>query len=569
MSRGAPAPDDPLEFPTGGGAMAAAIRAKDWSATPLGPIAGWPASLKTVVQLMLSSRHPMFLWWGPELVQLYNDAYVPSFGRGKHPDALGQRGADCWQEIWPIIGPQIAGVMTRGLATWHEDALVPIFRNGKIEDVYWTYGYSPVFDERGRIAGTLVVCTETTALVRARHLQDEAHARLQQAHDERTLLVRELEAASRAKDEFLAMLGHELRNPLAPIVTALEMQRLRQDGRQNAELSVVERQVAHLTRLVDDLLDVSKITRGKVELKREAVDVADVLGKAVEMASYLIEGRQHRLIVRMPDEPIVWWGDPMRLAQIVANLLTNAARYTAPRGEIELAAARDRDRDRDDVVIRVVDNGIGMSPELIANVFTLFVQGNRSRSSDRAEGGLGIGLTLVKSLVELHDGTVAAHSAGEGRGSEFVVRLPIRKAAELPAKPPVPARIRSAHGSQRVLVVDDNQDAAELLADLLREVGYDVRVAHDAAAALRLAPEFVPEIAILDIGLPVIDGYELAVRLRQIGALDGCRLLALTGYGQDADRDRARGAGFARHLVKPVKVAELLSAMQDDGPAPR
>jgi len=383
--------------------------------------------------------------------------------------------------------------------------------------------------------------------------QQQAREVLEKANQERTRLLRELAAANRAKDEFLAMLGHELRNPLAPIVTTLQLMKMRGDTDTSREQAIIQRQVEHLIRLVDDLLDVSKITRGKIELRRERSDIAAVLSKAVEMASPLIEKRCHRLDVRVPREPIAWFGDPVRLAQVVSNLLTNAARYTPEGGEVVLRARRDSK----DVVISVRDNGRGIAPHMLGRVFDLFVQGDRG--VDRAEGGLGIGLALVKSLVHLHGGCVSALSDGVGLGSEFIVRLPLdtSDAEAAPRKSFEP--LVAAEGGARVLLVDDNADAVETLALALGAQGHEVRVAHDPATALRIVEGFRPDVAVLDIGLPVMDGYELAMCLRQ--QLDGhaCRLFALTGYSQEGDRKRSVEAGFELHLVKPVDVDRLLS----------
>jgi PAS domain S-box-containing protein len=849
MHRESASPSKPwpvgLSADEGGGACGALLRAIDWAATPLGPIDGWPTSLTTILSMLLHSRHPMFLWWGPELIQFYNDAYVPSFGRGKHPAAMGQAGRECWQEIWEIIGPQIDDVMRLAKPSWNEDQLVPIFRNGRIEEVYWTYGYSPVFAEHGAVAGTLVVCTETTSRVVAEcrfrtirtmdehtslttdvdalwrcsarvfesaavdipfaliytrepslgsaqliaavgvaegpalttlvaqfsqysgwdarepatipepvsHLHDlatgswpanaaeaflvpfaksatqpvsgfivfglnpalafdvpyrehltqlsarvalelaridglklraaligernnlllkapiatalltgpehvfelanplylqivgrqnlngqtfrqafpelvltalpgvldhvyqtgepfvtnelvvrldrkhdgtlddvfcrfnleplrdsagtvygvmavldditdqvSARRALEKAHDERAKLLAELEAASRAKDEFLAMLGHELRNPLSPIVTALQLMRLHGDRTMSKAQEVIERQVDHLVRLVDDLLDISRITRGKVELRKEHVELAEVCNKAVEMASVLLKQRKHTLAIDVPVRGLRWEGDPVRLAQVVANLLTNAARYTEVGGHIVLAAHRDAD----EVVIRVVDDGIGIDAEMLPRIFDLFVQGKRS--SDRAEGGLGLGLALVKNLVAMHGGSVVAQSEGVGRGSEFVIRLPAAPSGELARETSAPARSAQpapAVTPKRVLVVDDNVDAADLLSDILRNAGHDVRVANDPLTALSTADEFRPDVAVLDIGLPVMDGYELATRMRASPAGVNCRLIALTGYGQDHDHARSSDAGFSIHLVKPVDLDRLKQLLND------
>jgi CheY-like chemotaxis protein len=310
-------------------------------------------------------------------------------------------------------------------------------------------------------------------------------------------------------------------------------------------------------RLVDDLLDVSRVARGLLELRRQKLDVRDVLAKATEVASPLIEIRQHRFEIHAPPRGVLLLdGDEGRLSQVVANLLTNAAKYTPPGGQIEIAAGRDGD----DVVIDVRDNGNGIAPELLPRVFDLFVQGRQEM--DRGNGGLGIGLALVRSLVQLHGGSVSAHSAGAGKGSTFTVRLPALERSGMGAQPAANSdAIRVASRPRRVLLVDDNEDALDMLAELLRAAGHEVRVALDGAAALEIAKAFRAEAAVLDIGLPGMDGYELARRLR--ARPEGPPLLiALSGYGQESDRERSEAAGFALHLVKPLEVSELLVALE-------
>ncbi len=373
----------------------------------------------------------------------------------------------------------------------------------------------------------------------------------------------QLERANRAKDEFLAMLGHELRNPLSPIVTALQLMHMHPGAAALHELNIIERHVEHLVRLVDDLLDISRITSGKIELKKRTVPVEEVLKNAVEMASPLLEQRHHRLTMALQPD-LAWTVDPTRLAQVVSNLLTNAARYTATGGTVRLTAWRDAG---DTIAVSVQDNGIGIPKRMLPRVFDLFFQGKPGR--DRTRGGLGIGLALVKSLVEMHGGRVSVVSAGPGRGSEFTIRVPaaspLRDAgshngaaipAETAVKPP-------AGKGRRLLLVDDNIDAVEALALFLSLYGHDVKTAHDPVSALRIVGEFDPEIAVIDIGLPVMDGYELIGRLRT--ALEGraCSFIALTGYGQDDDHRRSREAGFDRHLVKPVDPRQVLQIIDE------
>jgi PAS domain S-box-containing protein len=400
---------------------------------------------------------------------------------------------------------------------------------------------SAVRDETGQLLGFAKVTRDLSERRRA--------------EEERTALAA-AQQANRAKDTFLAMLGHELRNPLAPIVTALQLMKLRGNVTSSKEQVIIERQVQHVVSLVDDLLDVSRITQKKIQLKIETFELAAVVAKAVEMSSPLIEQRRHTLNVDVPREGMLLSADPVRLAQVLANLLTNAAKYTNVEGNIELSASRDGH----EVVIQVKDNGIGISPELISQMFDLFTQG--PRTLERAEGGLGIGLTLVRSLVEMHGGTVVALSDGPGKGSVFVVRLPAGTAASVATPKAVLRQRVKTHTPRRMLIVDDNIDAAELLAELCTEMGHQVKTAHDGPAALAVLDGFAPEIAILDIGLPVMSGYELAKRMReQLGS--SCRLIALTGYGQEHDRQKSLDAGFEAHMVKPINESRLTAIIEN------
>ncbi len=413
---------------------------------------------------------------------------------------------------------------------------------------------APVFDAEGRIVAAVNAFSDITDRKRVEE-------------QNRQLLVREREAraeaevANRSKDEFLAMLGHELRNPLAPIVTALQLMRLRGDESLLKERTMIERQVHHLIRLVDDLLDVSRITRGKIELQRERVEIAEIVAKAIEMASPLIEQRQHTLKVDVPRRGLAVEADAVRLSQVVANLLNNAAKYTEPHGLLTIAA----EREGEGLVLRVRDTGIGLSPEILPRVFDLFVQ--EHQALDRAQGGLGLGLAIVRVLVELHGGTVEAHSAGHGRGSEFVVGLPVHPAVDEMerAEPAAPAADRETEAAAgdglRILIVDDNADAAELLATSVERMGHRAEVAHDGPTGLAAAARFHPEVALLDIGLPVMDGYELARHLRELPGLAGVRLIAVSGYSQETDLEHAAAAGFESYLVKPIRLEQLAEVL--------
>lgn len=359
------------------------------------------------------------------------------------------------------------------------------------------------------------------------------------------------EAASRAKDEFLAMLGHELRNPLAPILTALQLLKLRGVSAVEHERSVIERQVRHLVRLVDDLLDVSRITRGMIELRSERVTVADVVARAAEMAGPLLEQRRHELSVDVPRAFVVD-GDPGRLAQVVANLLSNAAKYTEPGGSISVIAVSEGP----DICLTVRDSGVGIDEAMLRRVFDLFVQERQSLA--RSDGGLGLGLAIVRSLVELHGGSVTAHSDGRGRGSEFTIRLPRAAAqgdhiAAVSLASAVPA---ASSSGVRVLVVDDNVDAGVMLGEMVASFGHEPRVVADGPAALAEFWRFDPHVALVDLGLPVMDGFEVARRLRA-QATKPVTLIAVTGYGQARDREASAEAGFSAHMVKPVDMDEL------------
>jgi CheY-like chemotaxis protein len=369
-----------------------------------------------------------------------------------------------------------------------------------------------------------------------------------------------LKEADRRKDQFLAMLAHELRNPLAPIRNAAQVLRAlgASDPDRQGPADRIERQVTHLARLVDDLLDVSRFTEGKIKLTKAPVELAAVIARAVETSRPLIDARRHELTVSLPAEPIPVEADAMRLAQVVSNLLNNAAKYTEDGGRIRLTV----ERRPGEAVLRVRDNGMGIPAELLPHVFDLFTQGDRSLA--RSEGGLGIGLTLVKSLVELHGGAVAVHSEGPGKGSEFTVRLPTL-AALIPGQDEGGEAVRLVGPSRRVLIVDDNVDAAEMLALWLRTEGHEVCTAHDGARALQEAQAFGPEVVFLDIGLPRMDGYEVARQLRQLAGPKRPLLVALTGYGQDEDRRRAEEAGFNAHLVKPADPAALQELLSKGG----
>jgi signal transduction histidine kinase/CheY-like chemotaxis protein len=377
--------------------------------------------------------------------------------------------------------------------------------------------------------------------IQRRHAETELRKRMEQLAD-----------ADRRKDEFLAMLGHELRNPLAPVTTALQLMRLHSDEplRVARARETIERQVEHMTRLIDDLLDVSRITRGKIELRHEAVVLSSLVARAVEAARPVIDERGHRLTLDLPDEPVAVSGDPARLEQVLANLLNNAAKYTDVGGRIWVRAFVDAGQ----VTLSVKDNGAGLTPEMRDHVFDLFVQGPEVRAY--ARGGLGIGLTLVRRLVEMHNGTVEVRSDGLGKGSEFIVRLPLGVVSQVAPSGDANGAGLAALPMRRILVVDDNVDAAEALSELLRDFGHDVRAVHDGPSAIEQAAMHRPDIVLLDIGMPGFDGYEVARRMRTELGLKST-LVALTGYGEANHRRLSREAGFDQHVTKPVDIRKL------------
>ena len=378
---------------------------------------------------------------------------------------------------------------------------------------------------------------------------------LQSEIEERRHAQEQLTALNRRKDEFLAMLSHELRNPLAPIRNAVEViRRIAPPGqpRMAWATDVMDRQVRHMTELVEELLDVARISQGKISLQLKPIDLLAVVAHGVETARPMLDGRRHRLLTQLPAEPVWLRGDFARLSQVVSNLLNNAAKYTPEGGLIELSL-----QVRQGVaLVSVRDNGMGIEPALLPNVFELFEQGQRSL--DRSQGGLGVGLTLVQRLVQLHHGTVHASSAGPGQGAEFVVQLPCLSGVSAPAPQPAPqAELSQVPAVCRVLVVDDNVDAADTVALFLRMEGHSVETAHSGPEAVERAKAFEPDVVLLDIGLPGMDGFEVARRLRALPATRLSLVIALTGYGQKADQAHSRAAGFDHHLVKPADIAAL------------
>jgi signal transduction histidine kinase/CheY-like chemotaxis protein len=394
----------------------------------------------------------------------------------------------------------------------------------------------------------LTLLTAVQSALRARRRQYEVRDLLAQTR-----------AAIRHRDQFLAMLGHELRNPLGAIgnaMSVLDAACSPPDDLEREQRDIIRRQNEHLARLVDDLLDVSRITSGKVTLQKRSTDLCDLIRRAATSVSGLARAQRHNVMVKPAGEPVFVDGDPVRLEQVINNLMTNAIKYTPAGGRIELSVAAEGN----DAVLRVIDNGIGIAPELLSRVFDLFTQAEPAL--DRSQGGLGIGLTLVRALVEMHSGTVAVESEGPGKGSGFTIRLP--RVAPSRVEPPVRRAPAPSHqgAGRRILIIEDQPDARRALQRLLQVWGHQVEVADDGPGGLERAMAFLPDIALIDVGLPGLDGYEVARRIRAARG-NTMKLVALTGYGQPEDRERAYEAGFDLHLVKPVDRDQLLRALAD------
>jgi signal transduction histidine kinase/DNA-binding response OmpR family regulator len=492
---------------------------------------------------------------GPELVFEFAHPLAVATLHGR--DVLGKPLTEAVPELRDQEYPALLRrVVETGRRVEGKDRLVRLDDgHGRLRDTYWNFVYLPVRDADGRVEGVMTFDLEVTDQVVARRKIEEQAQALAEANREAERARAAAEAANRGKDEFLAMLGHEMRNPLAPILTSLQLMRIR--GGKSREHAIIERQVDHLVRLVDDLLDISRITQGKIDLKKERLELIDAVLGGVEIASPLLEARRQHLDIRVPQEGLPVVGDPDRLAQVVSNLVTNASKYSELGTTIRITAERLGAAAR----LRVRDNGVGIAPDMLTHVFEPFVQ--QPQSLERSKGGLGLGLAIVRSLVELHGGRASASSDGLGKGSTFVIDLPLAPGAEeieeLSAEPAgTRPAARDASGKRRILVVDDNEDAAESLAEILDELGYQVATAHDGPSALNIVKAFRPDVCLVDIGLPVMDGYELAQQLRGSDALpEDARIIAITGYGQEADRRRSREAGFNAHLVKPVSMDAL------------
>jgi signal transduction histidine kinase/ActR/RegA family two-component response regulator len=477
------------------------------------------------------------------------DALCQDVGRGAGAVLVADEGVldEGWRRLAAVVARQ---------PRWSDLPVLVLTRPGSeaviTVEALESLGNVTLLERPVRVA-MLVSAVRVALRARDRQYQIRAHL-VQQQRAEAAL-----READRRKDEFLAMLAHELRNPLAPIRNAVDALQLSDtgDGTLERVRDIMRRQVNHMVRLVDDLLEISRITRGKIELRKQRIDLSAVIASAIETSRPLIESAGHVLHVNLPDESVPLDADPMRLAQVFSNLLNNAAKYTDVSGEIWLDARCEGAV----VVIAVRDAGIGIPAEMLPHVFEMFAQEERSRR--RAQGGLGIGLTLVKSLTEMHGGSVHAWSDGPGKGSEFEVRLPVLSLAADEKTGKQERGRPSRLAALRVLVVDDNIDAADSLGLLLKLLGADSHVVHDGPSALEAIGWYRPTVVLLDLGMPGMDGYEVARRIRQQGPSRDLPLIALTGWGQEEDRRRTEMAGFTHHLVKPADAQTLQGLLEE------
>lgn len=508
------------------------------------------------------SPQPMVAVEGAEHVVIYlNDAFAHLVGR----DATDLVGRHFAQAVPEGGGNRCLALLDRAFRTGQFEKLEEQEHLGVTpRPVYWSYSVWPILGDDEHPVGVMIQVTDSTETALFRRQMTAMNeslivsaTRQHELAETAQSLGERLQSAVEARDRFLAILSHELRNPLAALSTGLQLLQLCGDDPSQAEdsstmMDMMDRQLKQLVWLVDDLLEVSRVSSGRVELRISRVDLASILRHAVDTSRPLIDRGGHELVISLPPGPIMIDADPTRLTQVFLNLLGNAAKYSEPGGHIELSAWRDEEKD--EVVVSVRDSGIGISAIDLSRVFDIFVQVDAERP--RSQGGLGIGLSLVKSFVELHGGHVEARSEGPGHGSEFIVRLPTKAEKPTPA-PPTPASEWRGGPRRRILVVDDNADAADSLGRLLQVMGHEVRTAHGGVEGVAKAAEFFPDVVLMDLGMPTVDGYEAARRIRARPKGSEPFLIALTGWGTDADRRRTRDAGFDCHLVKPVNTVVL------------
>lgn len=534
-----------------GGEIGALIRAYDWSTTPLGPMAGWPQSLRVSLQILLASKFPMQILWGEEYIQFYNDAYIAIAG-DKHPTALGQRGEDCWQEVWDFVHPQLDQVMMTGIATWSEDQLMVLNRNGYPEECFFTFSYTPIWEETsGTVAGIFIAVQETTKRILSERRERELRLEMEVAK-------KEAEYANQLKDQFLAVLSHELRAPLNPIVGWASLLRTRTFPSTTVEraLETIERNAKLQAQMVDDLLDVSRILRGKLHLNLRPVQLDAVINAALETVQSAASEKSLTIQIDLDDgAPLEVLGDAHRLQQVIWNLLSNAVKFTPAEGQISIGLQYLPGS----AVIRVMDSGRGIVAEFLPYVFDRFRQADSMTTKEF--GGLGLGLAIAHQIVELHGGTITAASDGAEQGATFTVELPLTEQLSPITEPTAEVVDADALLGLRMLMVEDEADSRELLTEILQLYGADVTAVGTAAEVLSRLANQQFDVLISDIGMPDVDGFALLKQVRQQPQGRQIPAIALTAYVSDLDQEQAMRVGFQAHVAKPLEPIHLINTI--------
>ncbi|UBF30487.1 response regulator (plasmid) [Kovacikia minuta CCNUW1] len=530
------------------GEMGARIQAFNWPATPIGMISNWDQSLQIALQILLLSKFPMQILWGQDYIQFYNDAYIPILGK-KHPVALGQRGEDCWREVWDFAGPLLNKVMRTGTATWSEDQLLVLERNGYPEECYFTFSYTPIWEQSGGVGGIFIAVNETTQKIlserRERELRVEAQAAKESA-----------EKANQLKDQFLAVLSHELRSPLNPILGWAKLLLIRELDRNTTRraLEAIERNAKLQAQMIDDLLDISRVLRNKLILDLAPVQFIPIIEDALETVDSNAIAKSIQIQTQFDNTPFHILADSNRLKQAIWNLLSNAVKFTPEAGSIIIQL----DYVESFAQLRVSDTGRGISADFLPHVFDHFQQADSSTT--RTFGGLGLGLAIAKQIIDMHGGYIQADSPGEGQGATFTVRLPLTT-QPLPPAPTEQPTINQQLSPIHVLVVEDDADNREMLAFTLERYGAKVTSASSAAAAIDTLSHCKPDVLISDIGMPGVDGYRLMQQVRSITQTSHIPGIALTAYVSEADQHQAFAAGFQAHLPKPVEPVQLVQTI--------
>lgn len=563
-------------LPDAGGEMGRLIQSIDWSVHPMGPPTAWSPALCSALRFVLANRAPMLIWWGLQFRQFYNDAACPILGP-KHPQSLGQPIADCWPERLDALAPLIQTTFAEGAATCLDDLPLMIARNGHLEETHFALVCSPLLDDTqaSGIGGVLATFTDIPPAARSAQVDrkryedqlSEVRQRLETTLEAERSARREAERLNRMKDEFLATLGHELRTPLNAIVGWSQLLSLGKTDQEDLAqgLDAIQRNARVQTQLIEDLLDMSRIVSGKVRLDVQKVNLTEIISAAVDVVKPAADAKGVRFSKVIDPQAGAVKGDPSRLQQVVWNLLSNAVKFTPAHGKVHILL----EKVNANLEISVSDTGRGIKPEFLPHLFERFRQ--EDSSTTRKYGGLGLGLSIVKHLVEMHGGSVRARSAGKGKGATFTVSLPLASIHDDddlmlrehagPQKPePIDTKLANLSGI-RILVVDDEPDARQIIKRILTECNAQVQTAESADEALKIMADFHPNVLVSDIGMPESDGYDLIRKVRALPAKSGGQTpaVALTAFARSEDRRRALLAGYQMHVAKPVEPAELLT----------